>query len=74
MKKKTKSKWPIKTTETSKVISFWNNVGDRRDIPEDYTLADLIAMGVTEIRVVKKGSFLPDGWYSNEKSKERKTK
>ena len=55
-------------------ITFRNGKGDRLHIPKDRKLIDLIEMGVTEIKFEGKWSFLPNGWYSVEKTTTTKKK
>lgn len=87
-KKQKKRGWPIKMTrglkqhleslETAYSVPFHNNKGDRILIPKNYTIDDLLRMGVKEIRLERKGSFLPDGWYEisprTNNNKQRKEK
>jgi len=54
-------------------ISFRNHKGDTIHIPASSTIEDLLGMGIKEIRLERKGSFLPDGWYKNNFPSEHKT-
>jgi hypothetical protein len=44
-------------------IPFENNQGAKLLIPGELTLAKLAEMGVSQIRLMPKGSPLPNGWW-----------
>jgi hypothetical protein len=56
-----------------RMVKFRNSKGDIIHIPCTHTIEDLLGMGIKEIRLERKGSFLPDGWYKNNFPPEHKT-
>ena len=44
-------------------IPFENNKGERMQLAPKLTIADLVKMGVKEIRIVKAEDPLPNGWW-----------